>query len=381
MAVTTAEPHFVQQAEGPVLSGGGAGTLACGVCGRTLIESYDPDRFLAISIACGDCGAVTQTPSLPDRRAPPTPLAIIDGTVDPSSYAAALASGVTLIGKAEMDRVTGLYGPRTPPSNLYRFSEARLDEAEALFEQLTGGGLPEVPADFTEGAAQHALAWSVRHLRAQMRSDGWSCTGTPANAVACVTVAGFQHFAATWPHHPLFPAMVATAEERGFSAHGLALFAAAHCMLMQKNRIGFPTPSGTPGRMPFVRLATGPSQSIPVVVKAFDRFELPWGTAWTVDSVRAAVQEAIESEQGRINPRNPGVLLLSPGSAVPAFDDALMLALRAVVPAIGRRHRGLMAAGMMLLRLLGGPDPHTIQFGYGFFPVTNRHYRGEGGLA
>lgn len=381
MAVSTVEPHFVQQADGPVFTGDRGGVLACHGCGRTLIEGYDPDRFLAIAIACGTCGAVTQTPALPDGSAPPVPLSIIDGPVDPSDYAVALASGATLISKAEMDRVAGLYRPRNPPSNLYTFADSRLDDAEATFERLTGGALPAVPVGFAEGAATHALAWSVQHLRERMRGESWACLETPATAVACVTVAGFQHFAATWSEHPLFPAMAATAGDRGFSAHGLALFAAAHCLLMQNNRIGFPTPSGTPGRMPFVRLATGPSQSIPVITKVFDRFEEPWGAAWTADSVRAAVQEAIESEQGRINPRNPGMLLLSPGSAKYGFDDAVLAALQAVVPAIGRRHRGLMAAGMILLRLMVGPDARTVQFGYMFLPVTNKHYRGEGGLA
>ncbi len=59
------------------------------------------------------------------------------------------------------------------------------------------------------------------------------------------------------------------------------------------------------------------------------------------------------------------------------FDEALIQAVQAVMQVIGKRHRGLMAAGPIVLRLLPGPDAHAVQFGYGLFPVENRHYRGE----
>jgi hypothetical protein len=380
VAVTATAPHFVQFGDAPIFIGGGAETLAC-ECGRTLIEGYDPERFVGIAIACSACGTVTETPLLPDGVAPPTPVVIADAGADPAAFATALASGAALIGRAEMDRIMGLYRPRTPASNVYSVSDPFLDETAAMFEQLTGGALPAVAAGFADGLAHHALAWSVLHLRERLRSDALACLESPASSIACGTVSGFRHFAATWSQHPLFPAMIASAADRGFSAHGLALFAAAHGLLQQNNRIGFPTPSGTPGRVTYVRLATGPSQSIPVLTKVFDRFEVPWGRPWNPDGLRAAVQEAIESEQGRINPRNPGMLLLSPGSAMAGFDEALIQAVQAVMQGVGRRHRGLMAVGPIVLRLLPGPDPHAVQFGYGLFPVENRHYRGETGLS
>ncbi len=301
MAVTAAAPHFVQLGDAPVFIGGGTGTLAC-TCGRTLIESYDPERFVGIAIACSACGTVTETPALPVGARPPMSVVIAEVASDPAAFANALASGAALIGQAEMDRITGLYQPRTPASNVYSVSDPFLDETAALFEQLTGGALPTVTADFAEGLAQHALAWSVLHLRERLRAEAWACLETPASSVACVTVTGFRHFVATWSQHPLFPAMVATAADRGFSSHGLALFAAAHCLLQQNNHIGFPTPSGTPGRVTYVRLATGPSQSMPVLTKVFDRFEVPWGRPWNPDSLRVAVQEAIEFGAGADQP-------------------------------------------------------------------------------
>ncbi len=137
----------------------------------------------------------------------------------------------------------------------------------------------------------------------------------PSSDAVC-HVAGFLHFVATWSQHPLFPAMVATAGDRGFSLHGLALFAAAHSLAMMRNRIGFQ--------------------------------------------------------------RNPGLLLLSPGAALPGYDEALIEAVQFAVQSLGRKNRGLMGVAPIVLRLQALPDPHTVRFGYGLFPVVNRHYSGAG---
>jgi hypothetical protein len=373
VAVGASKPHFVQRESAAVFIGTGASALTC-TCGQTLIEGYEQPRYLGLAIQCGGCGSVIETPGLPAGRTVPTPVVIAEEVAETVS-GRTLPVGATLFGRAEMDRVIGLYRPRTPASNVYSFTEALLDEAEASAERLTGGALPEVAAGAAEGLARHALAWSLRHLRGRWRAGAWSCFDDSATAIACNTVAGFQHFTATWGQHPMFPAMVATAGARGFSAHGLALFAAGHCMLTQNNRVGFPAPSLETGQIELLRLATGPSRSVDIVPHVFDRFEVPWGRAWSPEALRKAVQEAVEAEQGRINPRHPGMLLLSPGSALAGFDEALIQAIQAVVQDIGRRHRSLMAIAPIVLRLVPGQVPTEVQFGYGLFPVENRQFK------
>ncbi|HVY14836.1 MAG TPA: hypothetical protein VHB27_06390 [Rhodopila sp.] len=371
-------PHYVQEGTDPALTGGGTDTLSC-QCGQALIEAYDPRAFLAVTIRCGACGTITETPPLPAGAIPPAPLLAAEDTPGVRTVTAALAAGGGVASRAEVQRITGLYSPRTPPSNVYAFTDALLDDAQADFERLTGAALPDTPAAFKDGLAAHALAWSVRHLRERLRAGDWACLESQATSIACVTVAGFRHFVATWSVHPLFPAMVATAGDRGFSAHGLALFAAAHCLLQQRNRVGFPAP--VLGRLAHVRLGTSPTQSVPVLTKVFDRFEVPWGRPWDPASLRSAVREAIESEQGRINLLHPGVLLLSPGAAMTGFDEALIQAVQSAMQAIGRRHPGLMAAVPVVLRLLPGPRPQAVQFGYGLFPIHNQHFRNETALS
>ena len=379
MAVTPAEPHFIQCCDGPVFIGSGSGVFTC-ACGHTLIQGYDPARFLAVALQCGQCASVSVTPPLPTGVPPPFAVVVAEAVAEPRRVTTMLSQSAFVVGRAEMDRITALYQPVTPSESVYQFTPALLDAAEAAHRRHVGAALPEVPADLAnpfEGMARHALGWAVLHLRARMRSDPWACLDSAPTATACCHVAGFLHFIGTWAHHPLFPAMAATAADRGFSLHGLAPFAAAHCLTMQGNRISFPQIIGLPGRIDGFNLATGPIETVSVVTDVFNRFEYPFGLPWDEARLRAAVLERISAAQGRINVRNPGLLLLSPGTALSGFDEALIRVIQAAMQAVGRKNRGLMAVAPLVLRLLASAEPHAVQFGYGFFPIANRHYRGE----
>jgi hypothetical protein len=373
------ETHFVQACDGPVFIGSGTGTLAC-PCGQTLIEGYDPPRFLAIGLQCGRCAAVTATPGLPQGTSPPFAVVVAEPIAEPRTSTTTLPPSAYVIGRVEYDRIATLYAPKTPEDSVYQITPALLDYVAAAFERCFETPLPDVaPAadDPFAGIREHALGWAVAHLRGRMRAESWACRDSAATSAAATHVAGFLHFLRTWSHHPLFPAMAATAAERGFSLHGLAPFAAAHCLTMQGNRVGFPTPSGFPGRIEHLLVATGPTETVTGHVEVFDRFEYPYGQPWDAAGLRAAVSDIVLASQSRINLKNPGLLLLSPGVALGNFDETLIQAVQAAVQAVGRKNRGLMAVAPMVLRMQGLPDPHALRFGYGLFPVLNRHYRGE----
>lgn len=370
--------HFVQGGDAPVMAAAGHGILSC-PCGNTLISGYNPAGFYAVGIQCARCGTVTTTPSM--GQVPHTPVAVIvaEPSAEPRMAPMTIPPGVTVLGRAEMDRLAALYRPVTPADNTYRLSAERLDEAAAAYEHYVGSALPIIASKTGEpfhGLRQHALGWAVAHLRAQ--PEDWSCTQDNPTANAALHVAAFLHFVATWSHHPLFPAMAATAAERGCDLHGLAPFGAAHCINMMGNRINFPAPTGYPGHIDGFNLIVGAADIIPVHTEVFDRFEYPLGRPWTPASLLAAATATIEAAQSRINIRHPGLLLLSPGSSLAGFDEALIKAVDAAMVALGRKNRGLMATVPVVLRLQPTPDPKAIRFGYGFFPLTNRHYRGEG---
>jgi hypothetical protein len=379
-----ADTHFVQGGDGPILIGSGRGTLACS-CGNILVEGFDAARFLAIGIRCARCLAVTTTDGLADGELPPRSAIVAAPSAEPRMTAMTVPPDVSVVGQEEMGRLQALFQPASP-DHTYTVSDALLDEAVAAFERHVGGALPGGVAASDNpfaGLRQHALGWAVRHLRGRLRSETWACLEDAPTANAVVHVTGFLHFVATWARHPLFPAMVATAGDRGFSLQGLARFAAAHCLTMMRNRISFPPPSGYPGRIEAFSVVTGPGDGITdegvgVHVEVFDRFEFPFGRAWDQAGLQAAVSEVLGAAQGRINLRHPGVLVLSPGTALAGFDEALIEAVKASVQGLGRRNRGLMAVAPVVLRLQPLADAHSVRFGYGFFPIANRHYRGDG---
>jgi hypothetical protein len=363
----TTETHFVQAGDGPVLIGDGNGTLACG-CGQILIQGFSPERFLGVGIACGRCGTVTTTLALPEGAVPPRSAIVAAPSPVPREAAMTVPPGATLVGQAEMARFQALFQPASP-DNVYRIELALLDQADAAF----GGSLAETPAD-------HPLGSAVRFLRAAMDgASGVRATDAPT-AAALTQVIGFLHFVATWSRHPLFPAMLATAGERGFDLHGLTPFATAHCLMMMGNRVRFAEPSGYPQRIEGFDLVTGLADTVAVHVDVFDRFEYPAGRAWDPPSLLTAVASVIAAAQGRINLRNPGVLVLSPGNALSGFDEALIEAVKEAVAGLGRRNRGLMGVAPVVLRLQALPDPGSVRFGYGIFPIPNRHYRGENAI-
>lgn len=376
----TAEVHFVQGGEAPALVGAGQGILSC-PCGKVLIEGFQADQFLALGLQCGRCGTVTITDPLPEATMPPPGLSTAEVSAEPRMRAMKVPAGVAVIGRREMDRLGGLLRPATPADNVYVISEALLDETVAAFERHVGGALPlgarADNANVFAGLREHALGWSVRHLRARIRDGRWSSMEDAPTANAATHVSGFLHFVATWSRHPLFPVMAATAGDRGCSLHGLALFAAAHAMAMMGNRVGFRAPAGYLGRLATFDLATGASAVVPVQLEVFDRFEFPFGRPWDQAALRGAVSDVVAAVQGRINLRNPGLLLLSPGTALPGYDEALIEAVKVAMQGLGRKNRGLMGVAPIVLRLQGLPDPHAVRFGYGLFPVLNRHYSGD----
>ena len=372
----TADVHFVQAQDAPILIGSGDGTLSC-ACGSTLIEGFRPAQFLGVGLRCGRCGAVTATAALPDGDMLPRALITAEPVAQPRTTAMTVPAHVAVVGRTEMERLGTLFRPATPPDTVYTISAALLDQAEAAFAACIGRPLPVVAADPANpfaGLRDHALSWAVRHLRRRIQDAAWACTEDAPTANAALHVAGFLHFVATWSRHPLFPVMAETADERGFSLHGLALFAAAHAMAMAGNRVGFQKPLGYPSRIESFDLAVGATEVVSVSLDVFDRFEFPFGRPWDHTGLRAAVSEAVGAAQGRINLRNPGLLLLSPGTALAGYDEALIEAVKAVVPSLGRKNRGLMAVAPVMLRLQPMPDPQAIRIGYGLFPVQNARY-------
>ncbi len=142
----TAEVHFVQGGDGPVLVGAGGGILAC-TCGQVLIEAFGPAQFLGVGIQCARCGIVTTTDSLPPGKMPPASLIAAEPSVEPRVGAMTVPSGVAVVGRTEMERLGTMLRPATPADSIYVISADLLDQTVAAFERVAGGALPAVSSE------------------------------------------------------------------------------------------------------------------------------------------------------------------------------------------------------------------------------------------
>ena len=99
---------------------------------------------------------------------PPLGLITAEPSAEPRMRAMKVPADVAVVGRSEMERLGTLMRPATPVDSVCHMSPALLDEAEAAFARLGYGELPIVAADSSSlfsGLRDHALSWSVRHLR------------------------------------------------------------------------------------------------------------------------------------------------------------------------------------------------------------------------
>ncbi len=358
-------PHYIQHGDSPAIHGDGPGVLEC-ACGHSvLIAGYEPARVLGIAIQCGACGAVTETPGLPEGVASPATAALVDrGSGRPPPF---ISAGTALISREEFDRLAALYQPKLAESDTHTISDALLEGVAAQVEQWTGEPLDPAPPSYRD----HPLAWAVAHYRARLKDPDWITFRADHDMLAVSVIAAFRELLSTWSHHPQFPAMVATAAARGFSFHGLAMFGAAKALVASGNRVAFVPAKGPRPRIEQLRLVLGPEDQMSVVVRQFDRFEWPNGGQATPQALRAEVIEAMASVQGSINRLRPGMLVLSGGASEGTFDQLLYDSIVAAIGSHGKRHRGLAAVSAVMPKVRLTGMPREARFGYSFYPVTN----------
>ena len=389
-------PHFRQLGEAPVFVGDGADDLLCRCAGSTLVRGNRPGVLLAIGIECAACGAVTVTPGLPKGQELPQGVRVVERNRMAVAEPLVLAPGLVLADRDELARVDRLSAPRALPAAPFEMSAATLAAAAAEYDRLSGGQLDAhrravAAADEAAGLARLPLAWALAQLEDGAGRPGWWCLAKEPDAVAAMILGAFREFPLVWSQHPLFPAMAASVARTGFSIHALAVFAAARCIAADGNRIGFaqpgsgigPTPhSGGVGPTPHsgdapidgFHIETGPTERLPVVVRRFDRFDWPGGADASPATARAAAIDALIASQARINPRQPGFLVVSVGAARRTIDPAVLAGLDQTMRERARRHRSLAGVALILPSIQATERSDQVAFGWSFVPFGNPQY-------
>jgi hypothetical protein len=375
-------PHFAQAPGRPIFLGQGTGVLNCR-CGQSeLVRGYDPRNFLAVDFQCANCGAITTTPGLSALSSPPAAVIPLERSAEIPPEGASIPPGQVLAGREELDRLMRIYQPGGPASDVVAVTPDWLDALEADYDRLTNGllatHLSEVEA--AESAktlssfARYPLAWAIHTLRAGIADPNWSCAATDEASVASTVAAAFRYFIECWSHHPLFPDMAATAADTGFSLHGLDLFATAKLLSDSSNRIAFMPAHDGSGRVKDFAIAMGPEDRLTCIVDPFNHYEWQPNPRLDSDRLRAEVQERLLAAKYRINPKRPGMIVLSPGATSGALEQPLVDAIHATFQAQGRRHRHVSAMSVIMGKIAATPEPHVVRFGYSFLPIPNpRH--------
>jgi hypothetical protein len=361
-------PHYTQIGNSPAIVGAGSGSFTC-ACGQSvLIEGFDPRNFLGIAIRCAVCGNVSETAGLPDGAQPPPNVILVERGVENSPRP--MTSDTVLISQEEMERLVAFYQPRATGADPHVISDELLDDVEIQQRNWTNEPLDPSPT----GYKSNALAWAVAHFRERLRDPEWTSFADSSDSTAVAVIAGFRDLFASWGHHPLFGAMIATAAAQGYSLHAMAMFGAAKSLTSAGNQIAFVPTSGPGSRIASFQLLLGPQEQMTVVVNRFDRFEWPDGVEATPQAIRAAAIEAMASVQGSINRLRPGMLVLSPGAVEGKADQLFIDNVFAAIGSHGKRYRGLAAVAVIAPKVLPTGRHREVRFGYSFYPIPNRNH-------
>jgi hypothetical protein len=270
--------------------------------------------------------------------------------------------------------------PREALTEAILLSRSMLEAMAQAYDGLTGGHLAAhmaaSPPALGTTQGDHPFAWAVARLRQRTDQPGWSWLQQNEDALAALHIVALQDLLHSWGQHPSFARLAAPLAERGRFLRTMTGFALARLLFDAGNRVGFDPP--TPGH-PDVQLhfSTPAGVALALAMTAPDALQWQARDRRSPQVIRAAVTDALAAAQGRVNSRNPGIVVLSVSILLQDFDQALVDAMHAAFRAVGRRHRGVAAVAAIMPKVLPTGHSDRIGFGYAFYPIRNPHFAGE----
>lgn len=372
--------HFIQVGEVPAFAGAGGSDLICR-CGQSiLIKGYLPANYLAIRIKCFRCGTINVTPALAEGEILSRSAVGIERNEVPAVVPARVPRGAVLACQNEITRCFQLTRPRDTPAEAALLSHATLEATAQEYDRLTGGRLVEhvavSPPAMGSADGDYPFAWAVSRLRQRIGQPGWSWLRQDDDALAAMLVVALQDFLHCWGQHPLLGQLASPLVERGRFLRTMTGFATAKLLFAAGNRVAFvpPTPGGGDVRL---RFSTAAGEPLALAMLAPDALQWKQRDGRSPQVIRSAVVDALSSAQGRVNNRNPGIVVLSVSIFQPDFDQALVDGIHAAFRSVGRKHRGVAAVSAIMPKVLPAGQPDRVGFGYAFYPIRNPHFAGE----
>lgn len=335
-------------------------------CGRRLIENYDEDAFLRVSLFCFPCDTTTETPGVPEGETLPRTLVnlgakgenyLITETID-------VEPGVGFTSDEEILKVQTATSPRWYASSTGRPGLREwLAELEGLYNEVTGGALTKQLASLARhqanretGAREYPFAWALRRLSGQpsstiatrMRTDEWT---------AYLWLTQFEGAVRMWAHHPRFRLVGETIASSFL--HTTAQLIAAAALHRSGAAIGFPSETVPNQGNPDMYVRQDTKQRLHLEVKApkelqpLDPLQPP---APSHAELEKTFRKSVKGSSHQINRTRPGYLVIA--SSVLVQPDLAQAALERSVRAEGRTRTGL--TGLMALLPIQERNPFTV---------------------
>ncbi|MEJ0018054.1 MAG: hypothetical protein WDN25_16095 [Acetobacteraceae bacterium] len=341
------------------------------------MTGYLPANLVAIRLRCARCGAITTTPGLVPTEILPRTAVPIEPIGQPMPTTAGLRPGDVLVCARTLASEYAGNRPLPWPDEPVAVTQALLEDAARGYDRLAGGRLAaQIEASPAADDAEHGpypFAWSVARLRTKIGTPGWSWLNQDDDAMATMHVVALRHLMRCWGQHPLLPRLTAALAEPDGLIRTLVTLGTAKLLYDAGNRVGFTLADAEPG------LHFSTSAGDPLTLALLEPEALKWRQRdrRTPASLRAAVIEAVNGVQSRVNRTRPGIVVLASSILQPDFDQMLVDAIHAAFDVAGRRNRGVAAVAVVMPKVLQAGHPDWVGFGYAFYPILNPRFMGQ----
>ena len=369
---------------------GATGKLVCAHCQRsTLIDGYDPDNFVGISIRCSSCYKVTTTPELQVGEILPKEIMMCKSS-DSFQFRRThdVPNSAAMTSQTQLLREQGLVHPR-PSAPRFDMSEKTVRWLVSEYNRLSRGAYQKQfealkrhvsQKDWDAALQKYPFQWSCGRLgRMRRLGVGVAPISDVADAAAVTNLEVFHNFVQTWDHHPRLDALsndFATGE--GFH-HAMTIFACLRAFFLRGVKVGIAPPLGGGFRTADLYIRHGVEQKFHLEVKTPVSLRYPECLKLNEDIVCDTAIKALRSAKGQLGTTKPGLLVIGLTFIMDNKFQEVLTGLEKAVATAGANYSGV--AGILVLAprfkeaLLSGRPLR--QFGHECIFKPNNHFSME----
>lgn len=354
-----------------------------------LIEGYNPDSFVGLSIRCSECMEITTTPHLEIGEILPRSLLVCkdpDGQGFKSTRL--IPSGTAVTSHEQLAREQSLVHPRSPVP-AFDMSNATMHFLDSEYDRVGGGSLHKqakalhrhvAQKDWGNALRNYPYLWSCGRLRRMQRlQTSFRPLRDFADAAAITNLEVFHKFIRTWGHHPRLNALSNDFMTRAGFHHAMTVFACLREFYLRGIKVGIAPPVGNGSRTADLYIRQGVGQKYYLEIKVPLAFRYPECLSLNTATICDSAMKSLQDAKKQIGSSKPGILVLSINFVMPQNIDGIRSGLRQAIDRIGRDY--LDVAGILLLHprfeTCYISSPTRVDFGHSCIFQSNPHFNGD----